>query len=80
MPQPNMKKEYRAELKSLRKHRRHAQRELKAFIKAMRAAINKIHKEQIDPIFRDINSATRQTERSLRRYAKRIAILEGRLS
>jgi hypothetical protein len=72
MTQPNMKKEYRAELKSLRKNRGHIVRDWKAFAKD-RAAI-------LRTLAREINGAERRVLRNLERFDRRIAILEGRLS
>jgi hypothetical protein len=72
MPQPNMKKEYRAELKTLRKNRGHVLRDWKAFAKH-RAGL-------LRAMTREINGAERNVRRNLDRFDKRIAILEGRLS
>lgn len=72
MPQPNMKKEYRAELKTLRKNRGFVTLGWKAFVKSKRTELRKFTSE--------INRAERNTKRTLERFDKRIAILEGRLS
>lgn len=77
--QPNMKKEYRAELKLLRKNRRVAQREFNTFIATMRRKARGIM-DQLDPIIRDVKKIERKTKSTVARYDKRIAILEGRLS
>lgn len=72
MPQPNMKKEYRAELKTLRKNRRVVTNDWKAFVKSKRAELRKFASA--------INGAERRAKQSVARFDKRIAILEGRLS
>ena len=70
--QPNMKKEYRAELKLLRKNRRVVLRDAKAFLEPKLRGIREM--------MRVVERAERETRQSVRRFDKRIAILEGRLS
>jgi hypothetical protein len=72
MPQPNMEKEYRAELKILRINRRYALDDWRAFVKCIR--------RDLRDILREVNKTERAARRSVARYDKRIAILEGRLS
>jgi hypothetical protein len=72
MPQPNMKKEYRAELSLLRRNRRYLLRDWRAFVQGIR--------RDLRDITRTINKTERGARRSLARYDKRIAIVEGRLS
>ncbi|MDQ2659716.1 MAG: hypothetical protein M3Y03_04775 [Verrucomicrobiota bacterium] len=72
MPQPNMKKQYRAELRELNTHER-----------ALRREMQKIHREFLSTSKKML--ATRgRTMRGLNnqtvRIAKRRQILEGRLS
>ncbi|MCA1659937.1 MAG: hypothetical protein LC642_05285 [Verrucomicrobiaceae bacterium] len=72
MSQPNMNKEYRAELKSLRKNRGHVLRDWKSFVQSRRGMLRTIERE--------VNGVERKVKRNLGRFDKRIAILEGRLS
>lgn len=72
MTQPNMKKEYRSELKILRKNRSHVLRDWKAFAKQCRGRLR--------VIARELNTVERNVTRNLARFDKRIAILKGRLS
>lgn len=72
MPQPNMKTEYRAELKCLRKNRRVVTNDWKAFVALKRKELRKFTSE--------INRAERNAKRTVERFDLRIAILEGRLS
>lgn len=72
MPQPNMKKEYRAEIKILRKNRRHVLLGWKVFAKSRAALLRKMTAE--------IKGVERRVSRNLASFDKRIAILEGRLS
>jgi hypothetical protein len=72
MPQPNMKKEYRAELKLLHRNRRTVLRDAKAVLSAQLFVARSAMKR-----FERCESVVR---RNLERFDKRIAILEGRLS
>jgi hypothetical protein len=67
-----MKKEYRAELKSLRKNRRVVTNDWKAFVKSKRAELRKFTTA--------VNRAERGVVCAVSHFDKRIAILEGRLS
>lgn len=72
MTQPNMKKEYRAELKSLGRHLGRLHREIKAAEKARdreKAALDRAWKAQ-----------TRRNAAAVSRILKRTLILRGRLS
>lgn len=70
--QPNMKKEYRAELKQLRANERKVRRD--------RAAFEKNYRAEWKLLNRLLQRSARETERALTRIHKRIAIVEGRLS
>jgi len=71
MPQPNMKKEYRSELRILRSNRRHALGDWKSFARATKKVIKGIERE--------VNGAELRTRSTLARLDKRIAIVSGRL-
>lgn len=72
MPQPNMKKEYRAELKLLRKNEVHCSCDWRDYVKAKR--------KEIRAIDRDITTSERRYKTAMGKIKRRIAILEGRLS
>lgn len=70
--QPNMKTEYRSELKTLRANERKVRRDGRNAVRDYRRA-----KAKLD---RDYMRGDRATGKALDRIAKRKAILEGRLS
>lgn len=70
--QPNMKKEYRAELKVLRKNARSCRRDFLAYVAAKRKEARRIDRE--------ITTSERRCNTAMKRLQLRIAILEGRLS
>jgi hypothetical protein len=83
MPQPNMKKEYRAELRSVNKQLARLTRETRAAKKEgcrqVRAA-QREHLKRITALIRDFERLFRRHERAGERLVKRQQILEGRLS
>jgi len=72
MPQPNMKKQYRAELKTLRANKRKILADRKAYFAKK--------KKELGAIEREIRRAASSSDAALNKLMRRIAILEGRLS
>lgn len=72
MPQPNMKKEYRAELKSLGKHLGRLHREI--------TAAERSRDRERTAMERAWKAVMRRNALAVARITKRILILRGRLS
>lgn len=68
----NMAREYRDELKTLRKHERKIERDFKTFVRQTKKAVDKLQ--------RDRDRAMTNGLREVARIHKRRQILEGRLS
>lgn len=83
MPQPNMKKEYRAELKSVKKQLSRLTRETRGARKERQRQCRVAeceHGKIMRAIHRDFQRLDRGHERAGERLMKRQQILEGRLS